>query len=111
MTTLRVRDVDDPSSVFLVERYLPPTAAANLAAMVSRTAGRCELSADAGTGSGVRYLNSVYLPSEDTCFCLFRAEAADAVRSVNDEAEFTLDRITSAILLYPVSAACSSRNR
>lgn len=50
-------------------------------------------------GNEVRYLYSAYLPREDTCFCLFRAVSAEAVRAVNDLADFPLDRITEAILL------------
>jgi Protein of unknown function (DUF4242) len=97
MTSPRLRDRDSPVSAFLVERYLPPTAAGSLAASVARAARLCAASAE--SGSGVQYLQSAYLPSEDTCFCLFRAVTADAVRALNIEAEFALDRITDAVLL------------
>jgi hypothetical protein len=105
MTTPHRRDPDGPSSVFLVERYLPPMAAENLAASVSHAARLCTLSAEPGAAPEVGYLHSAYLPTEDTCFCLFRATTADAVRALNDEAGFALDRITAAILLYPTSPA------
>ncbi|HUZ56181.1 MAG TPA: nickel-binding protein [Streptosporangiaceae bacterium] len=105
MTTPRLRDPDGPSSVFLVERYLPPAAAENLAGSVSRAAQLCTLSAESAAASTVQYLHSAYLPTEDTCFCLFRAATADAVRALNDEADFALDRITAAVLLYPTSPA------
>jgi hypothetical protein len=51
----------------------------------------------------VQYLHSAYLPAEDTCFCLFRAATAEAVRALNDEASFALDRIAAAVQLYPVT--------
>jgi hypothetical protein len=51
------------------------------------------------TGSAVRYLYSTYLPTEDTCFCLFQAASSDAVRAMNSQAGFALDRITVAALL------------
>jgi hypothetical protein len=105
MTTLRPRDPDGPSSVFLVERYLPAAAAGNLASSVARAAQLCALSAESGSASRVRYLHSVYLPAEDTCFCLFRAATAEAVRALNDEASFALDRISAAVQLYPVTSA------
>jgi hypothetical protein len=105
MTTARLRHPDGPASVFLVERYLPATAAGNLAAWVSRAAQLCTPSAVPGPGSKVQYLHSAYLPTEDTCFCLFRAATAEAVRALNDEAGFALDRITAAVLLYPASPA------
>jgi hypothetical protein len=47
----------------------------------------------------VAYLQSAYLPTEDTCFCLFRAPSAEAVRAVNRESGFALDRITEAVLV------------
>jgi hypothetical protein len=103
MTTSRARDPDGPSSVFLVERYLPAAAAENLASSVARAAQLCALSAESGAASEVQYLHSAYLPAEDTCFCLFRAATAEAVRALNDEASFALDRIAAAVQLYPVN--------
>ena len=90
---------DPGSTAFLVERYLPEAAAGGLPDSVARVASRCADPADGG--SGVQYLHSAYLPSEDTCFCLFRATSADAVRRVNGEAGFAFDRITIAIVLHP----------
>jgi hypothetical protein len=92
---------DSAARAFLVERYLPPTAADSLSDSVSRVARLC---ADVSRpGLGVQYLHSVYLPTEDTCFCLFRATSAEAVREVNREADFALDRIADAFLLLPSS--------
>ena len=105
MTTLRPRELNGPSSVFLVERYLPAAAAGNLASSVARAARLCALSAESGSASKVQYLHSAYLPAEDTCFCLFRAATAEAVRALNDEASFALDRIAAAVQLYPVTPA------
>jgi hypothetical protein len=96
----------DPVSVpettaFLVERYLAPAAAGTLAASVSRVALLC--GDPRGAHHGVQYLHSVYLPTEDTCFCLFRGPSAAAVREVNREGGFALDRITAAVLVHPGS--------
>jgi len=89
---------DSDRTAFLVERYLPPAAADGLPASVARAARLC---ADVGrSGPGVRYLYSVYLPTEDTCFCLFRADSSETVQEVNAEADFALDRITDAVLLF-----------
>ena len=96
------RKSDSARMAFLVERYLPPTAADSLPASVARVARLC---ADANRpGPRVQYLQSAYLPNEDTCFCLFRATSADAVRDVNRAADFALDRITDALLLHPSSS-------
>ena len=105
MTTPRRRDLTSPSSVFLVERYLPAAAAENLASAVARAAQLCALSAESASASRVHYLHSVYLPAEDTCFCLFRAATPEAVHALNDAASFALDRIAAAVQLYPVNPA------
>lgn len=97
------RDPDEAAPVFLVERYLPPAAAGDLAASVSRVAHLCALSAEPGTAAKVQYLYSAYLPSDDTCFCLFGAATADAVHALNNQSGFAVDRITAAVLLYPTS--------
>ncbi len=80
-----------------MERYLPVSALDELAASVAQVARVC---AEQGEGShNVRYLQSTYVPSEDTCFCVFLAQSSDAVRAVNDAGHFPLDRITEAVLL------------
>jgi Protein of unknown function (DUF4242) len=91
---------EGPASAFLVERYLPATEVDGLADSVARVARLCADPARAGVG--VEYLHSAYLPTEDTCFCLFRAPSSDAVRAVNNEGHFALDRITDAVLHFPV---------
>lgn len=109
MTTPLLPAPIDRRTLFLVERYLPRAAAENLAASVARTARLCALACRPGSEresvAQVRYLSSAYLPTENTCICLFLAQDADAVRSVNDEAGFALDRITAAALLHPLTEA------
>ena len=105
MTSPRPFDTRAAASAFLVERYLPPVAGDRLASAVARVARLCT---DSGrSGIEVEYLYSAYLPAEDTCFCLFRAHSSKAVRAVNAKADFALDRITNAVLLFP-SEPCAS---
>jgi hypothetical protein len=92
-------------SVFMVERYVPPSAVESLAAAIPRAARLGSLRARSGSALSPQYLLSAYLPAEDTCFCLFRAATADAVRGLNHEAELPLDRITAAVLFYPTTAS------
>lgn len=89
--------------MFLVERYLPAEAAETLPAAIARAARLCLLSEAQQVGNGLRvqYVYATYLPSEDTCFCLFRAATADVVRALNDEAAFAFDRITAVVQVYP----------
>src|SRR5258708_16325073 len=102
MTTGPLRhNTDGLRPVFLVERYLSPTAADSLPGSVTRAARLCAPSTGAGSASEVSYLLSAYLAGDDTCFCLFQAATADAVRALNCETNFAPDRITAAILLDP----------
>jgi hypothetical protein len=98
VNTQQSADTDVPGSTFLVERYLPTAAISGLAESVARVAIVCAES-DGGR-SQVRYLQSTYLPSEDTCFCLFQADSSDAVRAVNAAGQFALDRITAAVVVF-----------
>jgi|GEM_PF-843084 len=93
--------------VFLVERYIGPSAALELPRSVARLAHLCRTSDESVTGPvpDVQYLSSAYMPGEDTCFCLFRATDAEAIRVLNDAADFPLDRITPAVLLLTDDAA------
>jgi Protein of unknown function (DUF4242) len=102
MTWPQPRDDEELESAFLVERYLSPAAATDLATSTARLARFC---ADADpTGVHLRYLYSAYLPAEDTCFCLFRAPSSDAVRSINQRADFAFDRVTDAVLMLSVES-------
>ena len=97
--------------MFLVERYLSPTAAEQLLASVARTARLCERSVQSQSDTPIEYLHSAYLPSEETCFCLFRASTADAVRSLNAEAGFAFERITPGWLLFPTTRSTQKPRR
>lgn len=82
---------------FLVERYLPVGDVEGLARAVTRVALAC--SAGIAAGIDVRYLHSTFVADEDTCFCVFQAPSADAVRAVNEAADFPVDRISAAVSL------------
>ena len=88
---------DASETAFLVERYLSPAAAGELRVSVARLTRFCANTSRSGVG--VEYVQSAYLPTEDTCFCLFRARSADAVHAINSQADFAFDRITPAVLL------------
>jgi uncharacterized protein DUF4242 len=52
-------------------------------------------------GRRVRYLRSVFVPSESHCFSLFEAESAALVRDVNEAAQVPFTRIIEAMDLTP----------
>lgn len=47
-------------------------------------------------GEPVRYVRSIFLPEDETCFYLFEASSVDAVREAARRASLRVDRITEA---------------
>jgi hypothetical protein len=80
---------------FLLERYVPR---ANDGA-IERDAERARLSAEALTleGTPVRYLRSIFVPDDETCFLLYEAGSVEAVRAAALRAALPFERISLAI--------------
>jgi hypothetical protein len=80
---------------FLVEFYLSRTDAAAL----RRSVRRARLAAEEQTRQGmpVRYLRSMYLPDEETCFLLYEAESAEAARRAAGLAAIGFERVSEVI--------------
>jgi hypothetical protein len=82
---------------FLAETYAPceglgtaaPGDIARAADQVSRPA------------APVRFLGAVAIPAEETCFWLYEAPSADAVRAAMSAARLHPERITPAVTLRP----------
>ena len=49
-----------------------------------------------GEGTAVRYLRSILVPEDETCFYLYEAGSADAVREAVQRAGLRFERITAA---------------
>lgn len=65
-------------ATYLAELYVPDRAEGARAPLAARAnAAAEELSRQ---GIGVRYLRSVFVPEDETCFCFFEAPSADWVR-------------------------------
>ena len=80
---------------YAAERYLPgisPGQVLDVARRVKRSAAQT-----AAAGTPVRYLQSTFLPSDETCYCLFQAPSKDAVRQANDRAQIPFDRIIEVV--------------
>lgn len=79
---------------FLVECYISGADAA----AAGRTAERGRLAADELTRAGkpIRYVRSIFVPREETCFFLYEAASADVVRAAAIEAELPFERVTEA---------------
>jgi len=84
---------------FVVERSLKGIAMDQLAAAQKRaidTAG--EMSSQ---GTPVRYLRSTFVPESGQCMCLFEADNAQDVESLNRKAGIPFTRVMPAMDLTP----------
>lgn len=82
-------------ATFLVEAYEPRQRAGALAELEERAgAAAAELSS---AGTAVRYVRSFFVPEDETCFYVFEAGSADAVRAVSERAALSAQRIVEAI--------------
>lgn len=59
-------------------------------------------------GSRIRCLQRIYAPEEQRCLCLFAAPGPEAVRAVNDIAQFPLARVIAVLSSVPDRAPSSS---
>ena len=80
---------------FLVEMYVSRTDAG----AVERGTGRTRVSATrlSAEGTPVRYLRSLFVPDDETCFLLYEAASAEAVRETVRRAGLAFERITEAV--------------
>ena len=85
--------------MFIVERYLPAMRHGELAAAVDHD----QRAAAGMTAAGVpvRHLSTIYVPSDESCFSLFDAPSADALRLAQERAGIGFERIVEAVQLPP----------
>ena len=85
--------------VYVAERHLPGITLERLTAVQMAA---LEMSRRfTAEGKPVRYLRSVFVPSESHCLSLFEAESAALVRDVNEAAQISFTRIVEALDLTP----------
>jgi hypothetical protein len=79
---------------FLLELYVSRMDGA----AVESSADRSRLAAEELTreGTPVRYLRSIFVPADETCFLFYEATSADAVREAARRAALPFDRIAEA---------------
>lgn len=80
---------------FLVELYVSrtdPRAA-------EKGAERARLAAEELTreGTPVRYLRSIFVPEDETCFALYEADTADVIREVARRASLRFEHVAEAV--------------
>ncbi len=86
-------------TVYVVDRDLPGISMDALADAQRRAIETAEQ--HRANGKDVRYIRSLFVPSEAHCMCLFEASDADAVAQLNDEAQIPYTRVTEALDLTP----------
>lgn len=80
---------------FSLEIYAPRGDAGGVAATCERARRAAE--ALAAKGTDVRFVRSVFLPADETCFLLFEAETPEAVEEVGRRALVSFDRVAEAV--------------
>lgn len=80
---------------FLIEVYL----SRGDSAAVERNAERARLAARELTreGTPVRYLRSIFVPEDETCFVLLQADAAEAAGEAARRAGLSFERLAEAV--------------
>jgi hypothetical protein len=80
---------------YLVELYVARSDRAG----AERRGDRARLAAEqlASKGVPVRYLRSIFVPEDETCFYLYEAASPDVVREATRLAGFTSERVTEAV--------------
>jgi hypothetical protein len=85
--------------IYLVERYLPDAGTAELRSLADRlehaSASLCR------EGTPVRYIDSTFMPEEESCFCRFEAPSLHATALVNRLARAPYARICAALIFAP----------
>ena len=81
-------------SEFLVEAYVSRVGPRSGPAVADVSHAAAELTAE---GRPVRFLRSIFLPEDETCFFLFRAISIDTVREVVRRAGLEFERISEAV--------------
>ena len=85
--------------VFVVERSLKGISMNDLGAAQKAAISTADEMSKAGTA--VKYLRSTFVPDSGCCMCLFAADDAASVKSLNDKAKLPYDRIAPAYDLAP----------
>jgi hypothetical protein len=78
---------------FLAEFYLPKSASATVDAGAARA--RHAAGELAAGGTPIRFIRSIFLPDDETCFFLFEADTVNAVHDAAARAGLRFDHIAA----------------
>ena len=98
-----------PVATYLAELYVPDRGEGARAPLAARAnAAAEELSRE---GVDVRYVRSVFVPEDQTCFCFFEAPSADSVRDVLVRAALDAVIVVEAYIVPSSSSASENGDR
>jgi len=80
---------------YLVETYVSRTGAESVPVCAERARRAARQLMRQGTA--VRYLRTVFVPEDETCFYLYEAASEEVVREAAHRAELRIERIVEAI--------------
>jgi Protein of unknown function (DUF4242) len=80
---------------YLVETYVSRIGAEGVSACAERARRTAQQLTRQGTA--VRYLRTVFVPEDETCFYLYEAASEEAVREAAQRADLHVERIVKAI--------------
>jgi Protein of unknown function (DUF4242) len=80
---------------FVLELYVARTDAAAMSSAARR--GRLAAEALTGEGTQVRCLRSIFIAEDETCFLLYEAPSADAVRKAAERAGLPFDHVAEVV--------------
>ena len=81
---------------FVVEQYV--SRVDDTSARRSSERARLAAAEVNGEGTAVRYVRSIFVPEDETCFYLYEAVSADAVREAVQRAGLQFERIIAAVV-------------
>jgi len=86
-------------TIYAVQRNLPGITMENLAGAQKAAIETSKKFSDQGTP--VKYIRSNFYPQNSRCTCLFKADDAEAVKKVNEDASIPFDTIEEVLDLNP----------
>ena len=86
-------------AVYMVERDLKGISMEALGGAQKAAIAKAAEMRDAGTD--ISYIRSTFAPEDGRCMCLFRADSADQVKKLNDDAGLPYTRVVEALDLTP----------
>ena len=83
------------AATYLAELYLPRLRAGELEQAAARA--RATAAEMRREGAPVRYLRSLFVPDDETCFFLFEGPSAAAVKEAAERAAIPVERVVQAV--------------